>query len=95
MNKKLESAEEFDERFDSGADMTPHLDLSTRKRGMPDRNQTKRINVDIPGWMLLRLDQEAERLGITRQSVVKTWLSTMIDNIDRDRLTQSEVRKRA
>lgn len=40
---------------------------------------TKRVNVDIPVWAIKELDREATRRGITRQSLIKTWL---IDKID-------------
>jgi hypothetical protein len=40
---------------------------------------TKRVNVDIPVWAIKELDREAGRRGITRQSLIKTWL---IDRID-------------
>jgi hypothetical protein len=30
--------------------------------------------VDFPEWMLSRLDMEADRLGIPRQSLIKIWI---------------------
>jgi hypothetical protein len=69
-NKTL-TAEELDALHDSGADMTSHLDMSTSHRpGL----KTQRINVDFPQWMVVSLDREAERLGVTRQSVIKVWI---------------------
>jgi hypothetical protein len=35
----------------------------------------KRVNVDFPSWMVDSLDQEARRLGVTRQSLIKLWLA--------------------
>jgi hypothetical protein len=35
----------------------------------------KRVIVDFPGWMLESLDIEANRIGVTRQSIIKLWLA--------------------
>ena len=75
MKKKKDtmiSSEEFDRRFDAGEDMTPYLDLSKSFRFHKD---VKRVNVDFPVWMILQLDEHANRLGVTRQSVIKVWLA--------------------
>ena len=39
----------------------------------------KRVSVDLPLWMVDALDNEAKRLAVTRQSVIKVWLSERID----------------
>lgn len=64
-------AKAFDRKFESGADIVGDLDLSQASR--PQLAQ-KRVNVDFPNWMIDRLDKEARRLGVTRQSVIKVWL---------------------
>jgi hypothetical protein len=69
-------AETFDRRFDSGEDLTEALDLSKAKRA---GQKPRRVNVDFPDWMVRRLDKEAKRLGVTRQSVIKVWLSERLD----------------
>jgi len=75
------SVEEFDEMFDSGeVDMTPYLDMSTFRR---PRHEAKRVNVDFPQWMVDSLDQEAARIGVTRQSIIKTWIAERIDLLNR------------
>lgn len=61
-------AKRIDDLFDSGGNIIKHLDLSKAKRG---GQEIKRVNVDLPIWMLNSLDKEASRLGITRQAVVK------------------------
>ncbi len=65
-------AHEFDEAFDSGADVTAYLDLSNARR--PDLEQ-KKVNVDFPVWMIHAFDKEAKPLGVTRQSIIKLWLA--------------------
>lgn len=70
-------AEEFDRIFDEGKeDVLQYTDPSSRRR--PNRD-TKRVNVDLVLWMVDALDNEAKRLGVTRQSVIKTWLSEKIE----------------
>jgi len=34
----------------------------------------KRVNVDFPVWIIDSLDKEANRIGVTRQSIIKLWL---------------------
>ena len=46
---------------------------------MRRRNHTKaRVNVDLPKWMINRIDRVAGRNGIPRQAVIKTWLADKI-----------------
>ena len=65
-------AEQLDDIFDSGADLLPHLDLSTVRRLNLEQ---RRVNVDLPIWMIENLDREADRVGVTRQSIIKVWLA--------------------
>ena len=69
-------AKAFDRKFESGADVVGDLDLARASR--PQLAQ-KRVNVDFPNWMIDRLDKEARRLGVTRQSVIKVWLSERLE----------------
>ncbi len=65
-------ANEFDKKFDDNkTDIINDLDLSTLKR--PNQTQ-KRVNVDFPLWVIDSLDREANRVGVTRQSIIKLWL---------------------
>ena len=65
-------AKEFDKKFDEGEDVSKYLDLSRAKR---TNQEPKRVNVDFPLWMIHSLDKEAGRLGVTRQSIIKVWIS--------------------
>ena len=65
-------AEQFGKTFDDGVDdIVDALDLSTMRR--PHYRQ-RRINVDVPCWVIDSLDQAASRVGVTRQSIIKVWL---------------------
>jgi hypothetical protein len=72
-------AEEFDERFDRGEDVTSALDLAAARR--PGYEQ-RRVNVDFPAWMVESLDREAKRLGVTRQSIIKVWIAERLERHD-------------
>jgi hypothetical protein len=43
----------------------------------------KRVGVDLPPWAIRALDREAARRGITRQSLIKTWLVDRLDQLER------------
>jgi hypothetical protein len=43
----------------------------------------KRVNVDFPLWMIESMDREANRLGVTRQSIIKIWLAERLEQINR------------
>jgi len=66
-------AEELDRIFDEGKeDILPYLDLAKAVR---PGHKAKRVNVDFPEWMISRLDSEAGRLGVPRQSLIKVWIA--------------------
>lgn len=72
-------AKVFDKKFDDNTvDIIDDLDLSTIKR--PNQAQ-RRVNVDFPAWMIESLDQEANRIGVTRQSIIKVWLAERLEEI--------------
>jgi len=65
-------AKALDKLFDAGGDVSAFLDLARARR----TNQTpRRVNVDFPAWMIHSLDKEAGRLGVTRQPIIKVWIS--------------------
>ena len=69
-------ANDFDEKFDRGEDVTADLDLTKARR---PSEAHRRVNVDFPTWMIDALDREARRLGVTRQAIIKVWLSEMLE----------------
>ncbi|MCL2491379.1 MAG: BrnA antitoxin family protein [Coriobacteriia bacterium] len=71
-------AEEFDKRFDDGEDISSYLDMSSIRQ---PKQESKRVNVDFPSWMVELLDREAQRIGVTRQSVIKVWIAERLENI--------------
>ncbi|AMW03937.1 MULTISPECIES: type II toxin-antitoxin system BrnA family antitoxin [Gemmatimonas] len=69
-------AKDFDRKFDREVDITDDLDLSTARR---PTQAPRRVNVDFPVWMIDSLDQEAARLGVTRQSIIKVWIAERLE----------------
>lgn len=65
-------ARELDRRFDAGEDITTALEIARARR---TNQEPRRVNVDFPTWMIHSLDKEANRLGVTRQSIIKVWIS--------------------
>jgi hypothetical protein len=39
------------------------------------KREIKRVNVDFPVWMVKEMDERTVRLGISRQALVKVWIS--------------------
>ena len=62
----------FDEKVDAGEDVSAHIDWSKARR---PNLEPKRVNVDFPAWVVAGLDQQARRLGVTRQALIKLWIA--------------------
>lgn len=65
-------AAEFDTKFDAGEDVSKAVDWSRARR---PNDQTRRVNVDFPAWVVDGLDKQARHLGVTRQSLIKMWIA--------------------
>jgi len=66
-------ASKIDKVFDDNQeDILEHFDISQLKVINED---LKRVNIDIPVWMINSLDKEAKHIGISRQAVIKMWLA--------------------
>ena len=71
-------AKTFDDRFDRGQSILKYLDIEKSIR--PGQEQ-RRVNVDFPAWMIQKLDKEAHRLGVPRQSLIKIWLAEKLEKL--------------
>jgi len=69
---KIITAEELDKKFDDGEDISEYLDLSNP---ITPEQEMKRVNIDYPMWMVKELDRHAKHIGVTRQSLIKMWIS--------------------
>lgn len=86
------TAEELDMIFDEGEeDILPYLDLS---KSLRPGHEARRVNVDFPDWMVTRLDFEADRVGIPRQSLIKVWIAERLSQTTREKADQGGGAKR-
>jgi hypothetical protein len=76
------TAQEIDTYFDDGGDISPILDMTTATQPNRDR-ATARVNLDLPPWAIAKLDQESDRIGVSRQALMKMWLIERLDAIAR------------
>lgn len=70
------TAEELDDRFDAGQSIMEYADLDTA---------VFRVNVDFPAWTVAELDRESTRLGVSRQSLIKIWITERLDQLAKER----------
>ena len=69
------TAQEFERRFDDGEDITPYIDGSSiRRPGL----EARRVNVDFPEWIIQKLDLQSKLIGVSRQALIKLWVSERI-----------------
>ena len=59
-NKKTISAKEFDSKFDNNIDISEYLNFE-------EAIVVKRINLDLPKWLLDILDREALKLNVNKR----------------------------
>ena len=84
MSPEMISAEEFDRRFDDGEEILQYFDLENAQRPSL-RTQTQKMSIEFPKWMINALEEEAQRLGVSRQAIIKFWLAERLD------LTKNEI----
>lgn len=75
--KKI-TVKEFDEKFDNGEEISEYLDFSNAKKiGEFEEEiaKTRKVNVDFPERIIMLLDKEAKKIGVTRQSIIKIWIA--------------------
>ncbi|WP_456430410.1 type II toxin-antitoxin system BrnA family antitoxin [Nitratifractor sp.] len=74
----MKTFNEFEEVFDRGEEIDEYVDWSRTRR--PNLEQ-KRVNLDLPLWMIELLDREAKRLEIARQAVMKIFLAERLEGL--------------
>jgi len=66
------TAENLERRFDQGEDVLDYFDPAKACRPLLEK---ERIKLDIPHWMILKIDRVARRKGLPRQAQIKEWLA--------------------
>ncbi len=72
----MKTAKEFDEAFDNNENIDAYIDWSNATR--PNVEQ-RRVNLDLPKWMIEKLDIEAKRIGVARQAIMKMFLAERLE----------------
>ncbi len=70
------TAENLEKKFEAGEEVLDYFDLESPQ---PLDTEIKRVNIDFPAWMVLRLDMEAKKYGVSRQALVKFLLAQTLD----------------
>jgi hypothetical protein len=70
-------AKHLDRKFDNGQDITRHLDTSRHRR---PNQQKKRVSLTLPLWMVHVLDKQANRLAVSRQSLIKICIAERLQH---------------
>ena len=73
MTKRTMTDEEFEQYFDEGGDTTAYMVEGSLRQ--PNRDEVRRVNFNMPVWLIDVLDEEARHLAIPRQAVAITWLA--------------------
>ncbi len=69
------SAEEFDRMFDDGEDIDHLIDWSSAERV----NRPTPVGLELPLWMVKRLDAHAVRRNVSRQALINMWLAERLE----------------
>ena len=72
---KTITAEEFDRLVDAGEDVAEYLDLSTLSR---PGHELLHVQLLLPFNVLLKVEQEAVKRGMTREALMATWITEKV-----------------
>lgn len=75
----------IDEAFDNGEDVLQYFDISKARLQDPVV-PTKKININIPQWLIDELDKQASSLAISRNAIINVWLA---ERVKQDSLTHT------
>ena len=77
--KESTTAENLERKFDAGEDVSDYFDLKNARWIEPS---SRRVNVDFSSASLEKLDAEAARINVTRQSLIKIWIDERLQDIE-------------
>ncbi|TVQ77464.1 MAG: hypothetical protein EA369_09100 [Bradymonadales bacterium] len=77
-------------RFKTSKEMDTYLDKTDlaylfERHGHVESPKIRKINLDLPEWLISELDFEAERVGVSRQPLIKLWLAQKLEEERRSR----------
>ena len=65
------TAKNLEQKFEAGEDVSDYFDWSKATRPGLKKD---RINLDLPRWIVDKLDRHARKAGVARQALVKVWM---------------------
>ncbi len=63
----------LDRKFDDNKEDILDCFDTSKSKGLNE--ESKRIHIDFPAWMIQLLDREAQHIGVNRQAIIKMWLA--------------------
>lgn len=69
------TAEEFDNYFDDGGDVSELFTSSDAVVEQPNKTKTQKISGTIPCWIIDAMEAEADHLAVSRSAVMNMWLA--------------------
>ena len=77
---KTAKAADLERIFDEGKEsITDYADMSTVRK--PNKDEQRALSLQLPAWLIETLDGEAARMGVSRQAVIKVWLTERADSL--------------
>lgn len=73
--KQFKSTKEMDSFLES-TDLGNYFE----QYGQVQSPKIKKINLDLPEWLIQQLDLEASRAGVSRQPLIKLWLLQKLED---------------
>ncbi len=74
MTRREMTAQEFDEYFDAGGDISELMDVESIHHPALD-DATRKVCLTMPEWMIDELDARARHYAVSRQSIINLWLA--------------------
>jgi predicted DNA binding CopG/RHH family protein len=89
ISKKSKTSTEV-KTYTSASEMDQDLESSDlgeifTARGKVKEPKIRKVNLDLPEWLLTELDKEARRAGVARQPLIKIWLVQKLEEERRKR----------
>jgi len=86
----MKHIDEMEKAFDSGEDMSEYFDFDNPRLMS---YTPKRVNVDLPEWMVEDIDSAAKRIGVTRQSILKMWIAEKLDELEDQQFAKAAAKR--
>jgi hypothetical protein len=71
------TAANLSEKFERGEDVLDYFDT---ENPILEGQGIERVEIDFPGWIVAGLEQEASRVGVTRDALLKIWVAQRLDD---------------